>query len=140
MAQFIEFIGHHLALVAGFIGVLAALLYTLVQGGGTSAMSPQRAVLLLNQDDALPVDLRPEAAFKAGHIINALNVSATDIGAGATRLAKYKERPLLVYCDTGVQSGSALKALRKLGFTKVHNLQGGIAAWRGENLPVQTIK
>ncbi len=140
MAQLIEFIGNHPTLIAGFIGVLLALLYTLIQGGGTSAMSPQRAVLLLNQDDALPVDIRPDAAFKAGHIINALNLSAADIGAGATRLAKYKERPLLVYCDSGGQSGSALKALRKLGFTKVYNLQGGIAAWRGENLPVQTLK
>lgn len=140
MAQFIEFIGNHLALFAGFVGVLAALVYTLVQGGGASAVSPQRAVLVLNQEDAVPVDLRAETAFKAGHIINALHVTPQDIAAGAARLAKYKERPLLVYCENGTQSGSAAKALRAQGFGKVFSLQGGLAAWRSENLPVQTIK
>jgi rhodanese-related sulfurtransferase len=137
MAQLIEFIGNHLALVAAFIGVLVALLYTLVQGGGAAALSPQRAVLVLNQDDAVPVDVRPDAAYKAGHIINAVNVSQQDITSGAARLAKYKDRPLLVYCESGVQSGAAVKALRRQGFTKVYNLRGGLAAWRGENLPVQ---
>jgi rhodanese-related sulfurtransferase len=137
MAQLIEFIGNHLALVAAFIGVLVALVYTLVQGGGAGALSPQRAVLVLNQDDAVPVDLRPEATYKAGHIINAINVSQQDIAAGAARLAKHKDRPLLVYCESGVQSGAAVKALRRQGYTKVYNLRGGLAAWRGENLPVQ---
>jgi len=137
MAQLIEFIGNHLALVAAFIGVLVALLYTLVQGGGAAALSPQRAVLVLNQDDAIPVDVRPEAAYKAGHIINAVNVSQQDITSGAAKLAKHKDRPLLVYCESGVQSGAAVKALRRQGFTKVYNLRGGLAAWRGENLPVQ---
>jgi rhodanese-related sulfurtransferase len=137
MAQLIEFIGNHLALVAAFIGVLGALLYTLVQGGGAAALSPQRAVLVLNQDDAVPVDVRPDGAYKAGHIINAVNVSQQDITGGAARLAKYKDRPLLVYCESGLQSGAAVKALRRQGYTKVYNLRGGLAAWRGENLPVQ---
>ncbi len=141
MAQLIEFIGNHPALVAAFIGVLVALLYTLVQGGGgATALSPQRAVLVLNQDDAVPVDVRPEAAYKAGHIINAVNVSQQDITGGAARLAKYKDRPLLVYCESGLQSGAAVKALRRQGYTKVYNLRGGLAAWRGENLPVQGAK
>jgi len=140
MAQLIEFIGNHLALVAAFIGVLVALIYTLVQGGGAAALSPQRAVLVLNQDDAVPVDIRPEAAYKAGHIINAINVSQQDIAGGAARLAKHKDRPLLVYCESGVQSGAAVKALRRQGYSKVYNLRGGLAAWRGENLPVQAAR
>jgi rhodanese-related sulfurtransferase len=140
MAQLIEFIGNHLALVAAFVGVLVALLYTLVQGGGAAGLSPQRAVLVLNQDDAVPVDVRPEAAFKAGHIINAINISQQDITGGAARLAKHKDRPLLVYCESGAQSGAAVKALRHQGFTKVYSLRGGLAAWRAENLPVQGVR
>ena len=136
MAQLIEFIVNHLVLVSALIGVLAALVFTVVQGGGAAAVSPQRAVLILNQDEALPVDVRAEADFKAGHIINAVNVGMQDIAAGAARLEKYKERPLLVYCESGARSGTAVKTLRGLGYTRVHNLQGGLAAWRGEHLPV----
>jgi rhodanese-related sulfurtransferase len=138
MAQLIEFMGNHLALVAAFIGVLGALLYTLLQDGGSAALAPQRAVQFLNQENALPVDLRPEAAFKSGHIIQAVNVSAQDIAAGAARLAKHKDRPLLVYCDGGVQSAAAVKALKRQGFAKVCHLRGGLGAWRGENLPVDS--
>lgn len=140
MAQLIEFIGNHLALVAALVGVLVALVITLFQGGGSSAVSPQQAVLILNREDAVPVDLRAEAEFKAGHIINAVNVGAQDIAAGATRLEKFKSRPLLLYCENGTRAGSAVKTLRKLGFTQVHCLQGGLAAWRGEHLPVNTNK
>jgi rhodanese-related sulfurtransferase len=140
MAQLIEFIGNHLALVAAFLGVLTALVYTLIQGGGAAALSPQRAVQVLNQEGALPVDLRPEAAFKAGHIIQAVNVSAQDIAAGAAKLAKHKARTLLVYCDGGVQSAAAVKALKKQGFDKVYHLRGGLTAWRGENLPVDSAR
>lgn len=140
MAQLIEFIGNHFVLVAAFAGILVALVITLVQGGGAAAVSPQRAVLILNQENAIPVDLRPNAEFKAGHIINAVNVSMQDIAAGAAKLEKFKAQPLLVYCEAGAQAGNAVKTLRKLGYGKVHCLQGGLAAWRGEHLPVSTGK
>lgn len=140
MAQLIEFIGNHLALVAAFAGVLVALVVTVVQGGGSAALSPQRAVLMLNQEDAVPVDLRPEADYRAGHIINAVNIGLQDIAAGGAKLEKYKTRPLLLYCESGAQAGSAVKSLRKLGYAKVHSLQGGLAAWRGEHLPINASK
>lgn len=140
MAQLIEFIGNHLALVAAFAGVLVALVITIFQGGGAAAVSPQQAVLILNQQDAVPVDLRPEGDYKAGHIINAINVGLQDIASGAAKLDKYKARPLLLYCESGTQAGGAVKALRKLGYAKVRCLRGGLAAWRGEHLPVDNGK
>jgi rhodanese-related sulfurtransferase len=140
MAQLIEFIGNHLALVAAFAGVLVALVITIYQGGGAGALSPQQAVLLLNQQEALPVDLRPDAEYRAGHIINAVNVGLQDIAAGGTKLEKYKSRPLLLYCESGAQAGGAVKSLRKLGYAKVHHLKGGLSAWRGEQLPVMAGK
>lgn len=136
MAQLIEFIGNHLALVAAFSGVLVALVITIVQGGGAAALSPQQAVLMLNQQDALPVDLRPAADYRGGHIINAVNVGLQDIAAGTAKLDKNKARPLLVYCESGTQSRGAVKSLRKQGYAKVNHLQGGLAAWRGEQLPI----
>jgi len=36
-----------------------------------------------------------------------------------------------------VRSEGACKSLEKLGFTKVHNLGGGIAAWRSAGLPLK---
>src|SRR5690606_25587101 len=104
MAQLIEFAGNHLALVTAFFAVLAALIYTGVRGAG-DGLPPQRAVELLNREDAVPVDVRGEADFRAGHILNAVHVPLAELKEGAARLARYKDRPLLVYCDTGSLSG-----------------------------------
>ena len=53
-----------------------------------------------------------------------------------TSLKRYKERPLIVYCDAAPSAAAAVRALARQGFTKVFNLRGGLAAWRAENLPL----
>ena len=39
-------------------------------------------------------------------------------------------------CESGMRSSAAGRVLRAQGFAKVVNLQGGMQAWRAENLPV----
>ncbi|MBV6442024.1 MAG: rhodanese-like domain-containing protein [Haliscomenobacteraceae bacterium CHB4] len=76
------------------------------------------------------VDVRTPAEFKSGHIQGAVNFDfyAADF---AQKLAKLdKKRPVMVYCAVGGRSGSAAGQLKKLGFTKVFDLDGGIGAWR----------
>lgn len=135
MPQLIEFASNHLALVAAFFGVLGVLIFTLRQGAHD--LTPARAVRLLNHEHAVPVDLRGEKEFNAGHIINALRVSPEAIAEGASALQKHKEKPLLLYCETGASCMKPLQTLRKAGFNRVYRLQGGLAAWRAENLPLQ---
>ncbi|MBI2802833.1 MAG: rhodanese-like domain-containing protein [Gammaproteobacteria bacterium] len=140
MARLLEFASNHYWLVSTFIGVLVALLWTSLQGLGSRGLSPQQTVLLLNRENAVPVDVRPEASFKAGHIINALNIAAADLETGLARLTKYQQSPLLVYCESGASAPHMAKRLQRAGFTKVYQLQGGVAAWRQENLPLETSK
>jgi len=40
------------------------------------------------------------------------------------------DKPLLVYCASGVRSEQAAKWLLKKGFKEVYNLKGGTAAWK----------
>lgn len=140
MAQLLEFAGNHLALVSAFCALFGMLIYTMMQDGGSGNLSPQRAVQLLNREDALPVDVRSEADYRRGHILNAVQLTLAEAQAGATKLAKHKSRPLLVYCESGANAGAAVKALKQAGFEQVHKLGGGIAAWRSENLPLQASK
>ncbi len=135
MPQLIEFATHHLALIAAFFAVLGALLFTLRQGAG--AISPAQAVQMLNKENALAVDIRPDEAFKGGHIINAVHVPGDQLADAAGTLQKYKDRPLVVYCEAGNASVQARQRLLKAGFTRVYSLQGGLTAWRSENLPLQ---
>jgi rhodanese-related sulfurtransferase len=50
---------------------------------------------------------------------------------------KRKDRPVIVYCDTGERAGKAIGALRKQGFERVVNLAGGLRAWQQAGLPVE---
>ncbi len=36
---------------------------------------------------------------------------------------------IVVYCRSGQRSAKAVELLTKVGFSKVHNLKGGILAW-----------
>ncbi|PCI08309.1 MAG: hypothetical protein COB77_02585 [Gammaproteobacteria bacterium] len=42
----------------------------------------------------------------------------------------------MIYCYTGNTAIRAIKMLKKAGFEKVNNLEGGIAAWKEANLPL----
>jgi len=138
MARILEFASHHLWLVSAFMAVLVALLYTVIKSAVGNALSPAEGVLLLNREDAVPVDLRPEASFRAGHIINAVNLDPAKLDEAPKKLEKFKARPLLVYCDSGNSSSKAVTRLRAAGFPKVFELRGGLAAWRADSLPVET--
>ena len=86
---------------------------------------------------ALLLDVRDSQEYEAGHIIEARNLPAAELGAKAeTLLKKYKEKPVIVYCESGAASGAAARTLRAAGFSKVVTLRGGLQSWRQENLPL----
>jgi rhodanese-related sulfurtransferase len=140
LSKLLEFSQQHLALVAGFFAVLGALLFSFTRGAGSHSVSCARAVQMLNHENALPLDVRPEKSFRAGHLLNALAFSPEDSAAGVVRLSKYKDRPLIIYCENGSASAKPLKDLKAAGFTQLFTLQGGLAGWRNDNLPLHTLK
>ena len=121
------------ALVSG-----AMLLWPLVRRGtGGPWVNTARATEMINREDALLVDVREPNEYGAGHILGAKNLPLAGLGDGAGELAKKRDRPLIVYCDSGDRSAKAAAALKKQGFTRVANLSGGLGAWRQAGLPVE---
>jgi rhodanese-related sulfurtransferase len=137
MQRLLEFIGHHPYLVAA--AVLAAtvvVVYELrARVQAFAALSAAQAVRLMNQG-ALVIDLRSKDAFDAGHIVDARNVPAATLESQADSLKKWRDKNVITYCDTGSNGANAARALIKLGFTKVFNLQGGLNGWVKDNLPL----
>ncbi len=137
MQRLIEYIGNHpvLAGAAVVIAIVAIVMELRARANSFMAISPQDAIRLMNQN-ALVLDLRSPDAFAAGHLAGARNLPLEQIGKAGETLKKYKEKPVVVYCETGATSGSAARKLAEQGFTKAVNLRGGLQAWRAENLPV----
>jgi rhodanese-related sulfurtransferase len=51
-------------------------------------------------------------------------------------LEKYKNKTLVVVCDKGISAFSAARMLEKSGFSDVVVMEGGIDAWKAQNLPL----
>lgn len=118
------------------IAFLAVLFYELrLRQQHTASVAPQEAIRMMNQG-ATVLDLRPQEAYTDGHINGARHFEVGQILEGAESLKRYKERPLILYCDRGTVASAAMRTLSRQGFTKVFTLRGGLAAWRAENLPL----
>ena len=107
------------------------------RGTGGPSVGTVEAVHLMNREDAIVIDVRDAAEYASGHILNARNLPAAELEARAGELEKFKERPVIVTCESGSRSGPAAASLRKKGFTRVVSLSGGIADWKAASLPTE---
>ncbi|HTV98082.1 MAG TPA: rhodanese-like domain-containing protein [Steroidobacteraceae bacterium] len=137
MQRLLEYIVHHPYLAgAALIAAIAVLVVELKERvSGFAALSSMQAVRLMNQG-ALVLDLRSKESFDAGHIGDARNIPSTELASRSDTLKKWRDRPVITYCDSGVSGAGAARTLIKLGFTKVFNLEGGLNAWVKDNLPL----
>lgn len=133
-----EFLQQNIYLVA--IAVLSGsmlLVTSLRRPGGGNALTPTQATLLINREDAQLVDVREPAEFSAGHLASARNIPAAQIEDRLSELDRFKETPLILICQTGARSSDACAKLSRQGFTRVHNLAGGVVAWAEAGLPLK---
>ncbi|NTV09246.1 MAG: rhodanese-like domain-containing protein [Zoogloea sp.] len=112
------------------------LIGTGFRGRSAGGVTPAEATQLINREDAVVIDVREAGEFAAGHIPNARHIPLGELSKRMTELEKLRERNIVVNCQSGGRSGKACGVLRKAGFEKVHNLDGGIGAWEQAGLPV----
>lgn len=126
----------------GWIGLLlgsgAMLLWPMLRGSASGAkdVSPAEAVLLINRENAIVLDVREEGEFAAGHIPDAKNIPLSKLAERINELRKFQQKPVVVNCQGGVRSANACGQLKKAGFTTLYNLRGGLGAWNEAKLPV----
>ncbi len=136
MGNILEFAANHPWLASGTIAMaLIIIFYELSRkAGSVASLSSAKAVQLINQG-ARVVDIRDQQQYDAGHIIDAVNIPAAEL-AGQLESKLKKAKAIVVVCDTGTRSGQTVTTLRKSGNDTVFNLQGGLTAWRSDNLPI----
>lgn len=98
-------------------------------------LSPHQVTQLMNRDEAVVVDLREGADFRAGHIVNSINLPYNRLIQDASELAAHKEKILVLVDKLGQHSGAAGRKLNKEGY-QVRRLSGGISEWQAQNLPL----
>lgn len=132
-----EFIQSNLYLIIPcVVSGIGFLVLTFYRPGSKNSLNTAQATLLINRQDAQIIDVREASEYAAGHLPESRNVPLGQL-EGRGDLDKLKELPLLLVCQTGTRSATACTRLEKLGFTKVHNLDGGINAWTADGLPLK---
>ena len=121
-----------LLLVTG-VALFLPTLSTLISGKG---LSPTEATIWINRRKAAVLDLRPEEAFKAGHLPGAKHVPANAMTAKLEKLKLDRKNPLILVCETGASSRKAIAEVQKMGFAEVGTLDGGVQAWQAAALPL----
>ena len=137
MNDFGTFFSDNLFLFLALFTVVTALIMSEFQRKmGVKTISPSEATHYINREGALVLDIRDKPDFKKGHIVNAKNISRSQLDSRIGELEKFKSKPIIVCCNTGQQAISASKTLHKQGFESIYRLTGGMQAWRDENMPV----
>ena len=70
------------------------------------------------------IDARDASEYEAGHIKGALNVFVDEAESKLGDLEQYKDKKVIVYCNSGNKSGKLAQLLVDNGFTDVSNADG----------------
>jgi len=139
-ARLLEFMSNHPFLFTALGVTVGFLVYTEYNRfvGGVKSVSPYQATQLLNGGEAMFVDVRDDAEFKKGHVLEATNIPLSALDQRLHELEKYKDKDVVLYCDSGMRSQKAGAKLKKSGFSKMHTMAGGLIAWEKSSLPLVT--
>lgn len=141
MQEYIQFFSNNPMLSIAWVVIAAMLVHSVIKDkiSGFKSVATQDAILLINKQNALIVDVRANDEYKKGHIVDAKNITLSQIEQGNfTEIENKKETPIIVVCETGARSSSAANKLVKAGFTQVYNLATGMSGWTAANLPTTT--
>lgn len=89
----------------------------------------------MQQGDVHIIDVRDDYEWNEKHIPGAAHSYVGHLENNLPQLPKDSE--IVVHCNVGHRSGLAASILKHHGFTRIHNMLGGISAWEKLGLPLE---
>ena len=91
---------------------------------------------LKSGEQVVVIDVRDPDEYRDGHLEAATNISRGFLEFRVGTAVTNPSTPVVLYCQTGLRSVLAAKALKELGYATVINLQGGYQKWVQSGFPV----
>ncbi|MDP8567356.1 rhodanese-like domain-containing protein [Methylophilus aquaticus] len=133
-----DFLKQNILLIGLALGSGITLLWPMLAraGAGSVLISVTEAVMLMSRNQPLILDVREPDEFAQGHLQGARNIPLAQLNARLGELQKFRDKPVLVVCQSGSRAKAACTLLKAEHFTALHQLQGGIQAWVSANMPL----
>jgi rhodanese-related sulfurtransferase len=135
-----NFLIENWTLFAVAFGSGAMLLWPAIKGGslgGSGTLNATGAVQLMNREKAVVVDVSDAAEYALSHIAGSKNLPVADIATKMEAAVKNKALPIILVCPAGSRAARSVATVKKLGYSNVQALAGGLKAWREAGLPLQ---
>lgn len=75
---------------------------------------------------AILMDVRSNQEYREGHLKGAINIPDFEISSRVQKEISKKNQLIILYCQYGGRSRKSLNLMRKMGYTNVYNLYGGL--------------
>lgn len=118
------------------LGVLTSCLSQ--RSENVQVVSAEEMQTLLELDQVQLVDVRTPEEYEEGFIANAQNIDYFSPTFEEDLKSLDKDKPVILYCRSGVRSAKCAEKLAKAGFVKIYDLEGGISQWQHEGYEVKT--
>lgn len=95
-------------------------------------ITPEKLKEKINRnEDIIILDVREkvELVNEYAPLKGSINIPLRELSSSLSKLAKYKDKEIIIICRSGYKSKLASKLLTKTGFKKVYILQGGISSY-----------
>ncbi len=139
MQEFIEFLKQEMLLSLVWLGLLIALIVSVVKQKTApyKILSPSDATLKANKEEGIFLDVRTPEAFRAGHITGAIHLASKEIKNNQlSKIETYKTAPIILVSKSGRTAIECALVLTKAGFENVNVLKDGLISWNEANLPL----
>jgi len=135
------FIDNIILLAAAFLSGGLLLWPVVTRGSSAININTLGATQLLNNQDALLIDLREAKETARGMAPQAMHVPSDALAAQMEEIKKRinqgkEQAPVILRCQSGWRGMKAGRLLKKAGVAAVFNLEGGFDAWQQAGLPV----
>ncbi len=135
MALVLEFLAQQWILAVA-LAVAVGLLFNHESRKSGRTLSPQQAITLVNAEQGAFLDLRDSGDYGRGHIVDALNIPTAKLDARVAELEHLRDKPLILVCKMGQNSGAVGKKLGAQGFSRIYRMAGGMMEWGNMQLPL----
>jgi adenylyltransferase/sulfurtransferase len=99
---------------------------------GSTITAGELNAMVQRGDEMLLVDVREPAEWEIVRIPDAVLIPKGELPSRVSELPQ--DKPVVLYCKTGVRSAESLALLKSAGFGDAKHVQGGVVAWQTQVL------